>query len=100
MAEGITSASDFLRDAVKNYLNESYDKPPIKEDEEIDSELGWVPTLSCPINNHIMVIEASEKVYPLIFRMRHAEMAQVQIPMAVYCVCPEEAYLQSQKETK
>ena len=100
MAEGITSANDFLRDAAKNYLNESYDKPPIKENEDIDSELGWVPTLNCPINNHIIVIEASEKVYPLIFRMRRAEMAQVQIPMAVYCVCPEEAYLQNQKDAQ
>lgn len=100
MAEGITSANAFLRDAVKTYLNLNYDHPPIKEDEDIDSGLGWKPTLSSPINNHLMVLEASEKVYPLIFRMRRAEMAEVQIPIAVYCVCPEEAYLRNQKDAQ
>ena len=98
MAEGITSGDSFLRIAMKNYLNESYDKPPIKEDEDIASELRWVPTLNCPINNHLMLIEASEKVYPLMLKLRRAAMAEVQIPIAVYCVCPEEAYLKDQKE--
>jgi hypothetical protein len=100
VADGITSANAFLREAAKNYLNVFYDHPPIKEDEDIDSELGWRPTISCHINNLLMVIEASEKVYPLIFRMRRAEMAQVQAPIAVYCICPEEAYLQNQKEAQ
>ncbi|MFT3976582.1 MAG: hypothetical protein QM688_05635 [Sphingomonas bacterium] len=100
MAEGITSANAFLRDAVKSYLITTYDHPPIKLDEEIDPNLGWRPSLNSPINNHLMVIEASEKVYPLIFRMRRAEMAEVQSPIAVYCVCPEEAYLQNQKDAQ
>jgi len=100
MNDGISSATDFLRDAAKSYLNAHYDNPPMKQDEEVHSELGWRPTLHCSINNHVMVIEASEKVYPGIFRMRRADMAEVQVPMAVYCVCPEEAYLQDQREAQ
>lgn len=100
MAEGITSATEFLRDAVKNYLNTIYDHPPLREGTEIDPALGWVPTLNCSVNNHLMAIEASEKVYPAIFRMRRAEMAEVQMPIAVYCVCPEEAYIQDQREAQ
>ncbi|MFN3747125.1 MAG: hypothetical protein ACK4SJ_00400 [Sphingorhabdus sp.] len=100
MADGISSATHFLRDAVKAHLKASYDNPPIKEDEEVHAELGWKLTLHCPINNYVIVVEASEKVYPAIFRMRRAEMMQVQVPMAVYCACPEEAYLADQKEAQ
>ncbi len=100
MTEGITSATDFLRDAARAYLVSNYGNPPMKQDEEVHPELSWRPTLYCSINHHVMVIEASEKVYPGIFRMRRAEMAEVQVPIAVYCICPEEAYLQDQKEAQ
>lgn len=100
MTDGISSATDFLRNSVKNYLNTNYGNPSMKQDEEVHPELSWRPTLHCLINNHVMVIEASEKVYPAIFRMRRAEMAEVQVPIAVYCVCPEEAYLRDQREAQ
>lgn len=41
MAEGITSANAFLRDAVKSYLNAAYDNPRIKVDEEATTNLRW-----------------------------------------------------------
>jgi len=98
MSEGITSATDFLTEAITIYLQTNYDGPPIKCATEIDKNLGWVPTLNCQVNNNLMLIEVSEKVYPGIFRMRRAEMAEIEKPIAVYCVCPEEAYLADQKE--
>lgn len=100
MSDGITSATEFLGGAVKSYLALNYNGPPIKENTEIDPVLSWVPTLNCKINTHLMIVEASEKVYPAIFRMRRAEMAEVEVPIAVYCVCPEEAYLSDQKEAQ
>lgn len=95
---GISSATDFIKTAIKKYLLSTYSHPPIKSDEVIDQKLGWVPTLSCPVNNQLMLIEASEKPYPEIFRMRRAEMVEVPAPVAAYAACPEEAYAQAQKE--
>jgi hypothetical protein len=95
---GISSATDFIKLSVKQYLNSTYSNPPIKCDEEVDPNLNWVPTLNCAVNNQLMLIEASEKPYPEIFRLRRMEMVDVPAPIAVYAACPEEAYGQSQRE--
>jgi hypothetical protein len=95
---GISSATDFIRASVKQYLLSTYSNPPIKCDEVVDPKLGWVPTISCPVNNQLMLIEASEKPYPEILRMRRAEMAEVPAPIAAYAACPEEAYTQNQRD--
>jgi hypothetical protein len=98
MAGGISSATDFLQTAARSYLASAYANPPIGSGDVIDSALGWIPTLNCYVNNQLMLIEASEKPYPAIFRMRRAEMAEVEAPIAVYCICPEEAYAKAQSE--
>lgn len=98
MTAGISSATGFLRDAVKQYLATTYSAPPVKCDEVVDPKLEWVPTISCAVNNHLMLIEVSETPYPVIFRMRRAEMVEVPAPIAAYSACPEEAYVQNQKD--
>ena len=98
MASGISSATAFLRDAVKQHLLTTYSNPPIKCDEVVDQSLGWVPTVSCAVNNQLMLVECSEKPYPEILRMRRAEMVEVEAPIAAYAACPEEAYASNQKE--
>ncbi|WP_029868164.1 hypothetical protein [Sphingomonas sp. UNC305MFCol5.2] len=95
---GISSAEDFIKASVKQYLISTYSNPPVRCDEEVDQKLGWVPSISCPVNNQLMLIEASEKPYPEILRMRRAEMVEVPAPIAAYAACPEEAYTQNQKE--
>ena len=95
---GISSASDFIKLSVKQYLISTYSNPPVKCDEEVDPKLGWTPTINCSVNNQLMLIEASEKPYPEILRMRRAEMSEVPAPIAAYAACPEEAYAQNQKE--
>jgi len=95
---GISSATDFIRSSVRQYLVATYSNPPIKCDEEVDSKLGWTPTISCAVNNQLMLIEASETPYPEILRIRRAEMVEVPAPIAAYAACPEEAYAQNQKD--
>jgi len=95
---GISSATEFIRSSVKKYLISTYSNPPVKCDEVVDQTLGWVPTISCLVNNQLMLIEASEKPYPEILRMRRAEMVEVPAPIAAYAACPEEAYAQNQRE--
>jgi hypothetical protein len=98
VAPGISSATDFLRAAVMQYLAINYSNPPMKCDESIDAALRWVPTISCSVNHQLMLIEVSEKPYPEILRMRRAEMAEVLAPIAAYAACPEEAYSADQRE--
>lgn len=95
---GISSSTDFIRSSVKQYLVSTYSNPSIKCDCEVDSKLGWTPTIICSLNNRLMLIEASETPYPGILRMRRAEMNEVRAPIAAYAACPEEAYAQNQKD--
>lgn len=95
---GISSSTDFIKQSIKQYLIATYSNPPVKCDEEVDPKLGWTPTLSCAVNNQLMLIEASEKPYPQVLRMRRAEMVEVPAPIAAYAACPEEAYAQNLKE--
>ncbi|HEX8445477.1 MAG TPA: hypothetical protein VF649_02580 [Sphingomonas sp.] len=95
---GISSSTDFIRSSVKRYLLTAYSNPPIKCDEEVDPNLQWRPTINCLVNNQLMLIEASEKPYPEILRMRRAEMVEIPAPIAAYAACPEEAYAQNLKE--
>ncbi len=95
---GISSATDFIRASVRQHLISTYSNPPVKCDEVVDQKLGWVPTISCLVNNQLMLIEASEKPYPEILRMRRAEMVEVKAPIAAYAACPEEAYAQNQRD--
>ncbi len=95
---GISSSTDFIRSSVRQYLNSAYSNPPIRCDEEVDPKLGWRPTITCLVNQRVMLIEASETPYPEILRIRRAEMIEVPAPIAAYAACPEEAYAQNQKD--
>ena len=95
---GISSGTDLIASSILRYLSSTYANPPVKSDEVVDQTLGWVPTITCSVNNQLMLIEVSEKPYPEILRMRRAEMVEVPAPIAAYSACPEEAYTQNQKD--
>src|ERR1700733_8871527 len=53
------------------------------------------------INDHLTVIaEVSETPYPLIFHLRRLDILNLEVPISIYCVCPEEAYLDDQAAAK
>lgn len=95
-------ASDrFLMEAALKYFSENFENPPIKISQEIDTKLGWRPTLHFKATEYLTVaVEVSETPYPTIFRLRHAEILNVHMPISVFCVCPEEAFLQQEKQTE
>ena len=95
-AIGISSGTQFLQESARAYLKDLYNNPPIRSALEAKLGLGWDPSFVCSLNNHTLVCEASEEVYPLILRLRRAEMEEVQSPISVYCVCTEEAYVVDQ----
>jgi len=84
----------FLVAAAKAFFVEQYENPTIRENDSIHKDLGWKPNLHFLANDHLIVAaEVSESPYPLILRMRHADLTNLPLPIAVYCICPEEAYL-------
>ncbi len=101
MDGGLTSGVDFLRDRAKDYFSEYYQNPPIKVDEALASNLSWKPTLQFKIQSHLTVLaEVSETPYPAILHMRRTDIMDMTTPVSVYCVCPEEAYLNDQSQAR
>jgi hypothetical protein len=101
MTGSLTSGGDFLRDAVKRYFAELYQNPPMKLSTEVDPDLGYTPTIQFKIHSHLIVlVEVSETPYPAILSMRRTEIEDLQMPIEVYCACPEEAYLSNQSDAK
>lgn len=98
---GLTTGDAFLIEGAKNYFKTMYQNPNISISTQIDKNLNWVPTLSFKINSHLTVAaEVSEIPYPMILRIRRLDVQKTQIPISVYCICPEEAYLADQASAK
>ncbi|MFF0950578.1 hypothetical protein ACFYE9_23790 [Rhizobium leguminosarum] len=98
---GLSSGAEFLREAARKFFANAYQNPTIHVASEIDPKLSWKPSLHFKINEHLMVIaEVSETPYPMIFGLRRSDVLQVEIPISIYCVCPEEAYLADQASAK
>ena len=98
---GLSSGDVFLMEAAKRYFNQMFQNPPMMMSSSIDRSLSWNPTLHFKIHDHLTVVaEVSETPYPMIFSLRRVDVERLQIPIAIYCVCPEEAYLQHQADAK
>ncbi|MEM8541428.1 MAG: hypothetical protein AAGF25_10785, partial [Pseudomonadota bacterium] len=96
MNAGLTSGTDFLKDSAKSYFADYYQNPTIKIDQELDRNLNWTPSLQFKVQTHLTVLaEISENPYPQILSMRRMDILDLNFPISVYCVCPEEAYLTS-----
>lgn len=91
---GLTTSEQFLVKAAAKYFNNIYENPSMYFSQEIDPTLGWQPSLYFKANDYLTIAaEASETPYPAIFRLRHADIVNVNMPISIYCICPEEAYL-------
>lgn len=103
MAEevGLSTGAEFLRDAALVHLAEQFANPPALVGQEIAPTVKWKPAIQLKLNDHLtLVAEASETPYPTIFRLRHSDILDLQMPIAICCVCPHETYLASQDEVK
>ena len=98
---GLSSGDAFLASAAKAYFEGLFQSPPMLEGAALDASVKWNPAIQFQINDHLtVVVEPSETPYPVIFRLRLADILSLQHPIAVYAVCPEEAYLKEQTEAK
>lgn len=96
---GLTTSDNFLTDAGAEYFNNIYENPSIKYSEVIDRNLSWTPSLHFRANKFITIAaEVSETPYPAILRLTHSNIIDIHMPISVYCICPEEVYLQQNKQ--
>lgn len=102
MAEGdLTSGTEFLREGAMRFFREQYQRPDIKVQQAINADLNWVPSFHFRIHDHLLLaVEVSESVYPMILNLRRVDLEKLQFPIAVYSVCPEEAYVRDQADAK
>jgi hypothetical protein len=101
MVAGLTSGTDFLKESAKAYFSSYYQNPPIKVDQELDRKLNWTPSLQFKLQDHLTVLaEVSENPYPQILQMRRMDIVDLNFPISVYCICPEEAYLANHGHTE
>lgn len=97
---GFTSSDRLLLEAAKAYFKKAYGSPLILEDVEIGKDLKWKPTLQVKVHNHLTIIaEVSETPYPGILSARRRDLRQLEMPISVFSICPEEACLQKSQQT-
>lgn len=101
MSGGLSSGEAFLVNAARTYFARTFQNPTIQLGEAIDRSVSWAPAMKMRVHDHLTVIaEVSDKPYPLILSMRRSNLIQLDMPISVYSVCPEEAYLANQAEFK
>jgi hypothetical protein len=94
----ISSHATLLASA-KHYFAEHHEATKMEIGTAIDDKLGWQPSLHFEANDHLIIAaEMSDTPYPAILRLRHADLMNIDLPIAVYCVCPEEAFLSKEAQ--
>lgn len=89
----IKAGDKFLIESAIRYFNDRYQYPNVRNGEEVEKGFSWRPTFHFKIFQHLTVAaEISEKPYPMILSLRHADIMSLDIPMSIYVVCTEESY--------
>lgn len=88
-----TKAIAYIKDLYS--LNQS----DIFIDEQIHNDINWRPSFYIKLNYFIVAFEVSEKTYPVIFNMSHANILSVHLPITVYNVCSDENFNTSELRT-
>ena len=84
----------FLGEAAEGHFKQLFEGATIKIGEAIDPNLSWRPTIHFRWSGYLTIAgETSERPYPRIFRVVHANVLEVQIPISMYSICGEDAYL-------
>lgn len=86
--------------AARKHFNKLFHDPVMKLNQPIDG-LDWSPAISFRPNKHsLIIVEASETVYPAMFTLRRSKMEKYAVPVSVYCTCTEDEFLKHQGRVK
>ena len=99
---GLTSGSDFLRDAACRYFWSLYGGPRMYVDSPLSPNLLWTPALRFTLHGHINVfVEPSESdCFPKIIELKQAEVRSFPQPIAIYAVCPDDVISAAAERSK
>jgi hypothetical protein len=97
----LSSGDAFLISAAKTFFNSVF-QTPTSSGVKLDKGLNWNPTFYFKLHDHLLIfVEVSSGTpYPIILSLRRTNVMKLQIPIAIYCVCPEEIYLKNQSDAK
>lgn len=97
--DSFLTGEDFLAKAAATYFKTQYQVQGIKRNQPVSKKLAWAPTLHFQLHQHLTVVcEASDSPYPAIVALRRGDLANLPLPVAVYCVCPEEEFLKPSQQ--
>lgn len=83
------------------YCKKRYGANGLKTDEGIDNAIGWRPTFFLrPNKNLILAAEVSDILYPEALKGAAHDIRHFESPIAVYQLCPLDAYQNDPKQTK
>lgn len=90
-----------IGEPVQKLLAEKYRKK-IKVNEAIDASLGWRPTLHVEKDALIIAAETMSTPFPEILQLTKLNILNAHLPITVYSVCKEAAYLtaEGQKQAR
>lgn len=98
---GLVTGHDSLLAAAIDFFEGYYENPHIWIGTTINAKLGWSPSLHFNANDHLIIAaETSDTPYPRILQLRHAAIMELPLPIAVYSVCPEEAFLKPSNQNE
>ena len=97
---GLTTGAEYLRNAAQGFFNDLYAKPRMHLDSPLHNDIQWTPALRFTISGYINVfVEVSEtSPYPVVLKLRIAAVRNFPLPIAIYTICPEDAYLARRQE--
>jgi hypothetical protein len=83
------------------YCKKRYGAHGLKIDEGLDREIGWRPTFFLRPNRFlILAAEVADIIYPEALKGAAHDIGHYDSPIAVYQVCPLDAYQNDPKQTK
>lgn len=99
---GLSSGDDYLIKAARIYFVQKYQNPSIAVSSPIATSLSWQPGLHFRVHDHLTVVAEASNAgpYPLILQLRRSDVTNLDMPVSVYAICPEEVYTNGQSEFK
>lgn len=95
---GIVAGGTHLRSAAVAFLKTKHHGAKIALEEPIHKDLRWKPTLHMKASPHLIhAYEVSDNPYPEILRIRRNDLADLDLPISVFAICPESSFLADQK---
>ena len=92
---------EYMASAALNCFKNTCSPKSIKKFQEIDKKINWRPTLFFSAHRfEIIALDVSPSILSPILKQIAYEVIQIHKPISIYCVCPEDSYLNKSNQKK